>query len=41
MAGMMLFMMAWYRKFGWVAITALIANLLMQVGMLACCRAPC
>ena len=35
MAGMMLFMMAWYRKFGWVAITALIANLLMQVGMLA------
>ncbi|MGU5592398.1 protein translocase subunit SecD [Aeromonas sanarellii] len=35
MAGMMLFMMAWYRKFGWVAITALVANLLMQVGMLA------
>ena len=35
MAGMMLFMMAWYRKFGWVAITALIGNLLMQVGMLA------
>ena len=35
MAGMMLFMMAWYRKYGWVAITALIANLLMQVGMLA------
>ena len=35
MAGMMMFMMAWYRKFGWVAITALIANLLMQVGMLA------
>lgn len=35
MAGMMLFMMAWYRKFGWVAITALGANLLMQVGMLA------
>jgi preprotein translocase subunit SecD len=32
---MMLFMMAWYRKFGWVAITALVANLLMQVGMLA------
>ena len=31
----MLFMMAWYRKFGWVAITALIGNLLMQVGMLA------
>ncbi|PJG60058.1 protein translocase subunit SecD [Aeromonas cavernicola] len=35
MAGMMLFMLAWYRKFGWVAITALVANLLMQVGMLA------
>lgn len=35
MAGMMLFMMVWYRKFGWVAITALVANLLMQVGMLA------
>ncbi|WP_421188626.1 protein translocase subunit SecD [Aeromonas sanarellii] len=35
MAGMMLFMMAWYCKFGWVAITALVANLLMQVGMLA------
>lgn len=35
MAGMMLFMMAWYRKFGWVAITALVANLLIQVGMLA------
>lgn len=35
MAGMMLFMMAWYRKFGWVAISALLANLLMQVGMLA------
>ncbi|MFC3913964.1 protein translocase subunit SecD [Pseudaeromonas sharmana] len=35
MAGMMLFMLLWYRRFGWVAITALIANLLMQVGMLA------
>ena len=35
MAGMALFMILWYRKFGWVAITALVANLLMQVGMLA------
>ncbi|MGL4756958.1 MAG: protein translocase subunit SecD, partial [Aeromonadaceae bacterium] len=35
MAGMMLFMLCWYRRFGWVAITALLANLLMQVGMLA------
>ncbi|WP_226799048.1 protein translocase subunit SecD [Aeromonas simiae] len=35
MAGMMLFMVLWYRKFGWVAVTALVANLLMQVGMLA------
>jgi preprotein translocase subunit SecD len=35
MVGMMLFMLCWYRKFGWVAISALIANLLMQVGMLA------
>lgn len=41
MAGMMLFMMAWYRKFGWVAITALVANLLMQVGMLAVLPGPC
>ena len=35
MAGMMLFLLCWYRRFGWVAITALLANLLMQVGMLA------
>lgn len=35
MAGMMLFMLCWYRRFGWIAITALLANLLMQVGMLA------
>lgn len=35
MAGMALFMICWYRRFGWVAITALVANLLMQVGMLA------
>ena len=35
MAGMMLFMLLWYRKFGWVAIVSLLANLLMQVGLLA------
>ena len=35
MAGMMLFMLLWYRKFGWVAIVGLLANLLMQVGLLA------
>ncbi|MGL4206515.1 MAG: protein translocase subunit SecD [Aeromonadaceae bacterium] len=35
MAGMMLFMLLWYRKFGWVAISSLLANLLMQVGLLA------
>ena len=38
---MMLFMMAWYRKFGWAAITALVANLLMQVGCWRYCRGPC
>lgn len=35
MVGMMLFMLVWYRRFGWVAIVALITNLLMQVGLLA------
>ena len=35
MAGMMIFMLLWYRKFGWVAIIGLVANLLMQVGLLA------
>ena len=35
MLGMMLFMVLWYRRFGWVAVTGLVANLLMQVGMLA------
>ncbi len=35
MAGMMLFMLLWYRKFGWVAIVGLVANLLMQMGLLA------
>ena len=35
MAGMMLFMLVWYRRFGWVAIVALLTNLLMQVGLLA------
>ena len=35
MAGMMLFMLVWYRRFGWIAIVALITNLLMQVGLLA------
>ena len=35
MVGMMIFMVLWYRRFGWIAVTALVANLLMQVGMLA------
>ncbi len=35
MAGMMLFMLIWYRRFGWVAIAGLVINLLMQVGLLA------
>lgn len=35
MAGMMVFMLLWYRKFGWVAIIGLVANLLMQMGLLA------
>lgn len=35
MVGMMLFMLVWYSRFGWVAIVALITNLLMQVGLLA------
>ncbi|WP_051202011.1 protein translocase subunit SecD [Ferrimonas senticii] len=34
MAGMALFMMLWYRRFGWVAIVALAANLVMQIGLL-------
>lgn len=35
MAGMMVFMLIWYRRFGWIAIIGLMANLLMQVGLLA------
>lgn len=35
MVGMMIFMVLWYRRFGWIAVTGLVANLLMQVGMLA------
>lgn len=35
MSGMMLFMLLWYRRFGWVALIGLLANLLMQVGLLA------
>ncbi|OOF26114.1 protein-export membrane protein SecD [Salinivibrio proteolyticus] len=35
MIGMAIFMMLWYRRFGWVAIVSLVANLMMQVGLLA------
>lgn len=34
MAGMALFLMIWYRRFGWVAIAGLGANLIMQLGLL-------
>lgn len=34
MAGMAVFMILWYRRFGWVAILALGANLIMQIGLL-------
>lgn len=34
MVGMALFMTVWYRRFGWVAIVGLVANLVMQVGLL-------
>ncbi|MCL1039152.1 protein translocase subunit SecD [Shewanella submarina] len=34
MAGMALFLMVWYRRFGWVAIAGLGANLIMQLGLL-------
>ncbi len=35
MTGMMVFMVIWYRRFGWISIVGLLANLLMQVGLLA------
>lgn len=34
MLGMAVFMILWYRRFGWVAIVALGANLIMQIGLL-------
>ncbi|CAH0532812.1 Protein translocase subunit SecD [Vibrio stylophorae] len=34
MGGMAIFMIFWYRRFGWVAVLALMANLVMQVGLL-------
>ncbi len=34
MIGMAIFMTIWYRRFGWVAIVALCANLVMQIGLL-------
>ncbi|PKF49832.1 protein translocase subunit SecD [Enterovibrio nigricans] len=34
MIGMAVFMTLWYRRFGWVAIVGLCANLIMQVGLL-------
>ncbi|WP_322804503.1 protein translocase subunit SecD [Vibrio alfacsensis] len=33
-AGMAVFLITWYRRFGWVAIVGLSANLVMQVGFL-------
>ncbi len=34
MAGMAIFLICWYRRFGWVAIVGLSANLIMQIGLL-------
>lgn len=34
MVGMAIFLILWYRRFGWVAIVALCANLIMQIGLL-------
>ncbi|PTB33688.1 protein translocase subunit SecD [Photobacterium phosphoreum] len=34
MAGMAIFLVCWYRRFGWVAIVGLSANLIMQIGLL-------
>lgn len=32
--GMSIFLILWYRRFGWIAIVGLIANLIMQIGLL-------